>query len=134
MAENCCEVVSPAHATCYRAQCFQTTQAFVQKAGVPAGKFSTSFQSRLGKDPWLKPYTDLEFERLAKQGVKKLLVICPAFVSDCLETIEEIGIRGRDTFVKAGGQELVRIPCVNEHPLWIKALENMVTKFSKAQL
>lgn len=129
MAENCCEVASPAHATCYRAQCFQTTKAFVQKAGVLAGKYSTSFQSRLGKDPWLKPYTDIEFERLAKQGVKKLLVICPAFVSDCLETIEEIGIRGRDTFVEAGGKELVRIPCVNEHPLWIKALENMVTKF-----
>lgn len=129
MAENCCEVASPAHATCYRTQCFQTTKAFVQKAGVLAGKYSTSFQSRLGKDPWLKPYTDIEFERLAKQGVKKLLVICPAFVSDCLETIEEIGIRGRDTFVEAGGKELVRIPCVNEHPLWIKALENMVTKF-----
>jgi ferrochelatase len=133
MSENCCEAASPAHATCYRAQCFQTTQAFVQKAGVPAGKYSTSFQSRLGKDPWLKPYTDIEFERLARQGVKKLLVICPAFVSDCLETIEEIGIRGRDTFVQAGGKELSRIPCLNEHPLWVKALENMVTKFSKAQ-
>jgi ferrochelatase len=133
MSENCCEAASPAHATCYRAQCFQTTQAFVQKAGVPAGKYSTSFQSRLGKDPWLKPYTDIEFEQLATQGVKKLLVICPAFVSDCLETIEEIGIRGRDTFVQAGGKELSRIPCLNEHPLWVKALENMVTKFSKAQ-
>jgi ferrochelatase len=133
MSENCCEAASPAQATCYRAQCFQTTQAFVQRAGVPAGKYSTSFQSRLGKDPWLKPYTDIEFERLARQGVKKLLVICPAFVSDCLETIEEIGIRGRDTFVQAGGKELSRIPCLNEHPLWVKALENMVTKFSKAQ-
>jgi protoporphyrin/coproporphyrin ferrochelatase len=129
MSENCCEVASPAHATCYRAQSFQTTRAFAEKAGVPREKYSVSFQSRLGKDPWLKPYTDLEFERLAKRGVKKLLVICPAFVSDCLETIEEIGIRGRDTFLAAGGQELIRIPCMNEHPLWVDALAGMVSRF-----
>jgi protoporphyrin/coproporphyrin ferrochelatase len=128
--ENCCEVPSPAHATCYRAQCFQTTAAFVRNAGVPAGKYSVSFQSRLGKDPWLKPYTDLEFERLAKQGVKKLLVMCPAFVSDCLETIEEINMRGRETFLQAGGKEFAQIPCLNEHPLWIDALEGMIAKFS----
>jgi len=127
--ENCCEVASPAHATCYRAQCFQTTAAFVQNTGVPAGKYSVSFQSRLGKDPWLKPYTDLELERLAKQGVKKLLVMCPAFVSECLETIEEIGMRGRDTFLQAGGKEFAQIPCLNEHPLWIEALEGMIAKF-----
>lgn len=127
--ENCCESPSPAHATCYRAQCVQTTTAFVQHAGVPPDKYSVSFQSRLGKDPWLKPFTDLELERLAKQGVKNLLVICPAFVSDCLETLEEIRIRGRDTFLKAGGKELVQIPCLNEHPLWIETLERMVGDF-----
>lgn len=127
--ENCCEVASPAHATCYRAQCFQTTAEFVQRAGVPREKYSVSFQSRLGKDPWLKPYTDFELERLAKQGVKKLLVICPAFVADCLETIEEIGIRGRETFLRAGGKEFALIPCMNEHSLWIEALEKMVGKF-----
>jgi ferrochelatase len=126
---DCCEVSSPAHATCYRAQCFQTTAAFVQLAGIPREKYSVSFQSRLGKDPWLKPYTDFEFERLAKQGVKKLLVICPAFVADCLETIEEIGIRGRESFLQAGGKELLQIPCLNEHPLWIGVLERMVTRF-----
>lgn len=129
MKGNCCELPSPAHATCYRAQCFQTTATFVQHAGVPPDKFSVSFQSRLGKDPWLKPYTDFELERLAKQGVKKLLVICPAFVSDCLETLEEIRIRGRDAFLKAGGKELVHIPCLNEHPLWIETLERMVADF-----
>jgi ferrochelatase len=127
--ENCCEVASPAHATCYRAQCYATTRAFVENAGIPREKYSVSFQSRLGKDPWLKPYTDFEFERLAKQGVKKLLVICPAFVSDCLETIEEIGMRGRETFLKAGGQELLQIPCLNEHPAWIEALEGMIVRF-----
>jgi ferrochelatase len=132
-APNCCEVASPAHATCYRAQCFKTVAAFVAQAGVPAGKFSLSFQSRLGKDPWLKPYTDFELPRLAKAGKKKLLVICPAFVSDCLETLEEIGLRGRDTFIQAGGKEFALIPCMNEHPLWIVALEKMVARFLAGQ-
>lgn len=126
---NCCEVASPAHATCYRAQCFATTRAFVKLAGIPAEKYSVSFQSRLGKDPWLKPYTDYELVRLAQEGKKRMLVICPAFVSDCLETIEEIGMRGCEDFLKASGKEFTRIPCMNEHPLWIKALENMANHF-----
>ncbi len=127
--ENCCEVASPAHATCYRAQCFATTRAFVKLAGIPKEKYSISFQSRLGKDPWLKPYTDYELVRLAQEGRKRLMVICPAFVSDCLETIEEIGMRGCEDFMKASGKEFTRIPCMNEHPMWIKALENMANKF-----
>jgi ferrochelatase len=128
--ENCCEVPSPAHATCYRSQCFKTAAAFVKLAGIPAGKFSVSFQSRLGKDPWLKPYTDFELVEFPKRGIKKLLVICPAFVSDCLETIEEINMRGRETFLRVGGKEFAQISCLNEHPLWISALEKMVRKFS----
>lgn len=127
--ENCCEVASPAHATCYRAQCFATTRAFVKLAGIPEGKYSVSFQSRLGKDPWLKPYTDYELVRLAQEGKKRMMVICPAFVSDCLETIEEIGMRGCEDFLAASGKEYTRIPCMNEHPLWIKALENMTNSF-----
>ncbi len=131
--ENCCETPSPAHATCYRAQCFKTVAAFVRRASVPADKYSISFQSRLGRDPWLKPYTDYELPRLAQKGVKKLLVICPAFVSDCLETLEEIGLRGRDTFLESGGSELTLIPCLNEHPLWVRALEGMVGRFVAGQ-
>lgn len=127
--ENCCEGESPAHATCYRAQCFKTVAAFVKEADIPAGKFSVSFQSRLGKDPWLKPYTDYELAELPRRGVKKLLVICPAFVSDCLETLEEISMRGQETFLSAGGAEFVQIPCLNEHPLWISALEKMLRRF-----
>ena len=123
---NCCETPSPAHATCYRAQCIQTMKAFVAKAGVPKEKFSLAFQSRLGREPWLQPYTDKEIERLARVGVKRLLVICPAFVSDCLETIEEIGMRGRAAFREAGGEELTLIPCLNEHPAWLHALQAMV--------
>lgn len=123
---NCCSTPGSAHRTCYRAQCFATVRAFVEAAGVPADKYSVSFQSRLGRDPWLKPYTDFEFVRLAKSGVKSLLVICPAFVSDCLETLEEIAIRGREIFLEAGGTEFDLIPCMNEHPRWLDALEKMV--------
>jgi ferrochelatase len=101
----------------------------VKKAGIPEGKYSVAFQSRLGRDPWLKPYTDHELLRFPKAGIKNLLVICPAFVADCLETLEEIGMRGRDSFLEAGGERLVQIPCLNEHPLWVKALENMVRRF-----
>jgi ferrochelatase len=126
---NCCEVSSPAHATCYRAQCFKTVAAFVARSGVPKAKYSVSFQSRLGNDPWLKPYTDYELAEFPGRGIKKLLVICPAFVSDCLETIEEIGMRGKETFIGAGGTELTQIPCLNEHPLWLSALEKMARKF-----
>ncbi len=129
MSENCCMTDSPAHATCYRAQCFKTVAAFVKQAGVPEGKYSISFQSRLGRDPWLKPYTDYELPRLARSGVKKLLVMCPAFVSDCLETIEEIGLRGRETFLGAGGSDFALIPCLNEHPLWLAALEKLAERF-----
>ncbi|MGV3772201.1 MAG: ferrochelatase, partial [Verrucomicrobiales bacterium] len=126
---NCCETPSVAHKFCYRAQCFATVRAVVNKLNLPKEKHSVSFQSRLGKDPWLKPYTDLELERFPKEGVRKIAVICPAFVSDCLETIEEIGERGQHSFVEAGGEELKLIPCVNDHPLWIKALETYVKEF-----
>jgi ferrochelatase len=127
---NCCEVASPAHEFCYRAQCFQTAKLMAAHCGLPAGKWSVAFQSRLGRDPWLQPFTDFELERLAKSGVKKLLIISPAFVSDCLETIEELGIRGKESFIGAGGESYTLIPCVNEHPLWIAALEKMVQKFA----
>ncbi|HNQ74284.1 MAG TPA: ferrochelatase [Verrucomicrobiota bacterium] len=127
--ENCCETASPAHATCYRAQCLATTRAFVREAGVPAEKYSVAFQSRLGKAAWLQPYTDQELVRLARAGRRRLLVICPAFVADCLETIEEIGMRGQADFRAAGGREFTRIPCLNEHPFWIAALEHMARAF-----
>ena len=129
---DCCERQSPAHATCYRAQCFATVRAFIRETGIAQENVSTAFQSRLGRDPWLKPYADFEFKRLAGSGVKKLLVICPAFVSDCLETLEEVAMRGRETFLQAGGEEFTLIPCMNEHPQWLCALESMVrTGFPK---
>ncbi len=121
---DCCRTPSPAHATCYRAQCFQTVEAFVAATGL--ARYSVSFQSRLGRDPWLRPYTDQEIPRLAREGVGKLRVICPAFVSDCLETIEEIGMRGRELFEEAGGTDFGLVPCLNEDPVWIEALDGIV--------
>jgi ferrochelatase len=129
-SETCCQTPSLAHATCYRAQCFKTVAGFVAKANLSANKYSVAFQSRLGRDPWLKPYTDYELPRLAKAGVRKMLVVCPAFVSDCLETLEEIGVRARETFVEAGGVELTLIPCLNEHPKWLEMLQARIDRFA----
>lgn len=128
--ENCCEQESPAHLTCYRAQCFKTVREFFKKSDWPKRNHSVAFQSRLGRDPWMQPYTDKEIERLAQSGVKNLVVICPAFVSDCLETLEEIGMRGSEIFRRAGGESLRLIPCLNDHPVWIDTLERMVERFT----
>jgi ferrochelatase len=128
-SQNCCETPSIAHDTCYRAQCFATVRAFVEQANIPSPKFSVSFQSRLGRDPWLKPYTDHEIQRLPQSGVKRLLVMCPAFVADCLETLEEIAMRGRESFIEAGGETFTLIPCLNEHPRWLDALEKIVRRY-----
>ena len=129
--KDCCEVPSPAHATCYRAQCLKTVRAFVKATDLPEDSYSVAFQSRLGREPWMQPYTDVELERLGKAGVKRLAVICPAFISDCLETLEEIGMRGKETFKNAGGEELTLVPCLNDHPQWIEALEGMVDRFQR---
>jgi len=132
--ENCCERASPAHARCYRAQCLKTVAAFVRKAGVPHGKYSVAFQSRLGRDPWLRPYTDQVLAEMPQRGIQRLAVICPAFVSDCLETLEEMGLRGRETFLGAGGKQFTLIPCLNQNPLWLEALERMAARFAKPLL
>jgi ferrochelatase len=128
---DCCQTCSPAHATCYRAQCLATTRALAQRAGLDPARHSVSFQSRLAGEPWLEPFTDLEFERLPKAGVKNLLVICPAFVADCLETLEEIADRGRATFLAAGGTRFLQIPCLNSHPAYIDFLAKRVQQWQK---
>ena len=122
---NCCEVPSAAHAHCYRHQCFTTTKLVMAKLNIPESKYAISFQSRLGKG-WLEPFTDIRLKELPGEGVKKLLILCPAFVSDCLETLEEIEIRGEEIFMEAGGEEYKMIPCLNTNPLWVDALENLV--------
>lgn len=123
---DCCETPSAAHPHCYRHQCFTTTRELVRILGIPAEKYGISFQSRLGKG-WLEPFTDIRLAEMPKEGIKKLLIICPAFVSDCLETLEEIAIRGKETFLEAGGREYAMIPCLNADPLWIQALARWVT-------
>jgi len=126
---DCCESAHPAHATCYRRQCFATVKAFVQRAGVPEEKHSVSFQSRLGRDPWLKPYTDFVLEELPKQGKKKLLVICPAFITDCLETLEEISMEGKEDFLNAGGESFFQIPCLNDHPAFFRFINGRIDRW-----
>ncbi|MSU70259.1 MAG: ferrochelatase [Opitutaceae bacterium] len=123
---DCCTTCSPAHATCYRAQCLATTHALAARAGLAPMKHSVSFQSRLAGEPWLTPFTDHELARLPKTGVKRLLVLCLAFTADCLETLEEIQQQGRATFLAAGGSSLQQIPCLNDHPVYIDFLANRV--------
>jgi protoporphyrin/coproporphyrin ferrochelatase len=129
---DCCNTCSPAHATCYRAQCFATTRALVARAGISAEKFSISFQSRLQGEPWLSPYTDYEFKRLPAVGVKTLLVLSPAFTADCLETLEELQQQGRDTFLGAGGKSFQQIPCPNDHIVFIDFLAKRVQRWLTA--
>lgn len=121
---DCCAESSPeVLANCYRGQCMRSAAAFAAKMGLPDGKWSVSFQSRLGKNKWIEPYTEARLDELAKQGVKRLLVMCPAFVADCIETLEEIGDRGKEQFVEAGGEELVLVPCLNDNRQWGEALK-----------
>ena len=124
---NCCEVPSEAHKYCYRHQCIVTTKLVTERLHIPKEKWTLSFQSRLGRDPWLQPYTAKRLEELPKEGVKKILVVCPAFVSDCLETLEEIAVEGKETFLHNGGESFDMIPCLNVHPLWVKALAKWVS-------
>ncbi len=119
---DCCQQTNEAHKTCYRHQIMRTTQCFVDQAGIPSDKYSIAFQSRLGRAKWLGPNTEDRLRELAQSGVKNVLVICPAFVTDCLETLEEIAIRADEMFKEAGGSELNLIPCLNEHPAWVDTL------------
>jgi ferrochelatase len=123
---DCCEKDSPAHATCYRHQCFETTKAIVAAVGISKDRYTVAFQSRLGRDKWLEPATDTMLENLPSKGIKKLAVICPAFFCDCLETLEEIEIRGKESFMKAGGESFRMIPCINNSPAGFQCLETLM--------
>ncbi len=123
---DCCDVQVPANRWCYRMQCVFTARALAQRLGLEAGKWTVTFQSRLGRTPWIKPYTDLVIPELARSGAKRLAVFCPAFVADCLETLEEIGIRARDQFLAHGGEALTLVPSLNAHPSWVRGLTQML--------
>ena len=118
---NCCDVPSSAWDTCYKHQVTQTSHLVAAELGLDKSKYAISFQSRLGRDEWIKPFTVERLENLPKEGVKKLLIVCPAFVADCLETVEEISIVGKKTFIDAGGESFTMIPCLNSSAPWVKA-------------
>ena len=120
-----CVPGNPGNKNCYRRQVVSTTKMLMQRLGVPAEKYGISFQSRLGKG-WLEPFTDKRLGELPAEGIKKLLILCPAFVSDCLETLEEIEERGKEIFMKAGGESFSMIPCLNDHPSWVAALKRWI--------
>jgi protoporphyrin/coproporphyrin ferrochelatase len=119
---DCCERTSLAHTTCYRHQIFATSRAVAARLGLTDDQWRVSFQSRLGRLPWLQPYTDQLLETLPGQGVTRLTVVCPAFVADNLETLEEIGITGRERFLAAGGESLTLVPCLNEDAAWVETV------------
>jgi ferrochelatase len=119
---DCCTSPHAAHATCYRHQVMATTAAFAEKAQLNPDNYSVAFQSRLGRAKWLGPNTEDRLIELAQNGTKNVLVMCPAFVTDCLETLEEIAIRAEEVFIEAGGRSLTLIPCLNDDPVWVDLL------------
>jgi len=120
--KSCCQTASVAHQTCYRHQVLETTRLYVDASGLKPAQYTVSFQSRLGRAKWLEPSTEATLVKLAKKGILDVVVICPAFTTDCLETLEEIAIQGKQTFKNAGGRSLQLIPCLNDHPDWVKTI------------
>jgi len=127
---SCCATPSKAHEFCYRHQCLEVTRLVAEKLQLKENTYSTSFQSRLGFDPWLLPYTDRTIERLGKQGVKKMAIVTPAFVSDCLETLEEIAMEGQEIFHEMGGRDFTTVPCLNDDDEWVALLSKWINTFS----
>jgi ferrochelatase len=125
---SCCDAIGDANRDCYRAHCYATTRLLTRELELDACAHSVSFQSRLGRTPWIRPYTDKVLPELAVQGVKRLAILCPAFVADCLETLEEIAIRGRKQWARLGGEALELVPSLNSDPAWIDAVVAMIRR------
>lgn len=130
---KCCNQSNElAHSRCYRHQCLETTKLVAQELGLESGTYSDSFQSRLLRDPWLKPYTDFELEAFAKKEDKrKMAVVTPAFVADCLETLEEIAMEGKEDFMEAGGEKYEHIPCLNDRDDWVDLSVQWINNWAK---
>lgn len=124
--EDCCAQMCTANRYCYRAHCFETSRQLAQALELAPDQHSVSFQSRLGRQPWIQPYTDEMLPQLYEAGVRRLAIMCPAFVADCLETLEEIGIRAKEDWEALGGEALELVPSLNIHPTWVDALAEMV--------
>lgn len=123
---SCCDTLHAMNQHCYRAQCFETTRLLVKALHIPEGKYTTSFQSRLGNDPWVKPYTDDVIKELPKKGIKSVLAFSPAFVADCLETTIEVGEEYKELFEEAGGKHWQLVESLNDSPIWIETLVDLV--------
>lgn len=126
--DGCCNTLSEKNAFCYRAQCYQTARLLADKLSLSASNYTVCFQSRLGKDPWIKPYSDFVIKDLAKAGKKKLLIFAPAFVSDCLETIYEIGTEYDELFREHGGEKVTLVPSLNDTPEWIETMKELLLR------
>jgi protoporphyrin/coproporphyrin ferrochelatase len=125
---NCCGSLHAMNQHCYRAQCFETSRLLAASLGIPEEKYTVSFQSRLGKDPWIRPYTDDIITQLAAKGVQRVLAFSPSFVADCLETTIEVGEEYKELFEKNGGKHWQLVESLNNHPLWIETLADIVHK------
>ncbi len=123
-----CPNISTQNQNCYRAQCFATARLLAQTLQLSTDQYSVSFQSRLGKTPWIKPYTDLHLASLYAKGIRRLVVASPSFVTDCLETLEEISIRAKEQWAKLGGESLTVVPCLNASAVWVNALSKIIAQ------
>jgi ferrochelatase len=127
---SCCQTPSPAHQFCYRHQCYETTRLVAEYLELKKETYTVTFQSRLGFDPWLQPPTDRTIERMGIDGTKNLAVVTPAFVSDCLETLEEIAMEGKEIFHEVGGKDFTVVPCLNDREDWVKVLARWVDEWA----
>lgn len=127
-SNTCCDAIGPGNRACYRAQCVATSRALARALGIRDEDWTLSFQSRLGRIPWIRPYTDEVLPFLRDRGVERLAVLCPSFVADCLETLEEIGIRAREQWLALGGEDLALVPCLNAHPAWVDAIQSWIER------
>jgi protoporphyrin/coproporphyrin ferrochelatase len=125
-AKECSLSIVEANANCYRAQCYYTARKVAEKLGIPESHYRVAFQSRLGRTPWIKPYSDELYRELPKLGAKKVVVFCPSFVADCLETLEEVTVRGEEEFRLHGGEKLTLIPSLNSEPDWVQAVVELL--------
>lgn len=130
---QCCQTPSKAHQYCYRHQCYETTRLVAEYLELKPGTYSTSFQSRLAGDKWLQPYTDKTVEDFAKNGTRNMAIVTPAFVSDCLETLEEIGMEAAEEFEENGGEKLHVVPCINDRDDWVKVLSRWIDEWAVAE-
>ena len=131
MNNVCCDTKSKAHNYCYRHQCIKTTEAVAKFLKLRADSYSTSFQSRLGPDPWLQPYTDKTLEALPSMGVTRIMMATPGFSSDCVETLEEIAIEGKATFKEATGSNFHMVSCLNDSPAHIRMIHTLIKPYLK---